>query len=219
MLAKGADLVALKIRAIAEAHDIPVIEDKPLARSLNSAADGRAPAFPAEFYRAVAEIVHLIQQRKGGWPTGANRPASPPRRPLGRPGAHHRERAHRRGERIAPDRRRGAGRQIRNDHAANLADLVNSSTELFFKSGTLRYALSASVTAPWDATPVVSLDVPLPPRDGLGLLPAGRSDSGRRGIEIMDVLFDEKGLTERAKAERLMDALASARVGGRARAR
>jgi hypothetical protein len=44
---------------------------------------------------------------------------------------------------------------IRNDHAANIADLVNSSTELFFKSGTLRYALSASFKAPWDATPTV----------------------------------------------------------------
>jgi hypothetical protein len=41
---------------------------------------------------------------------------------------------------------------ILNDHAANIADLVNSSTELFFKTGTLRYALSASFTAPWDAT-------------------------------------------------------------------
>ena len=48
---------------------------------------------------------------------------------------------------------------IQNDHAANLADLVNSSTELFFKSGTLRYALSASFTAPWDATPTVEIDM------------------------------------------------------------
>ncbi len=66
VLAKGADLVALKIRAIAEAHDIPVIEDKPLARSLYSATDVERP-IPAEFYRAVAEIVHLIQQRRAGW--------------------------------------------------------------------------------------------------------------------------------------------------------
>jgi hypothetical protein len=48
---------------------------------------------------------------------------------------------------------------IRNDHAANIADLVNSSTELFFKSGTLRYALSASFKAPWDATPTVGIDM------------------------------------------------------------
>jgi flagellar biosynthetic protein FlhB len=66
VLAKRADLVALKIRAIAEAHDIPVIEDKPLARSLYSATEVERP-IPAEFYRAVAEIVHLIQRRKGGW--------------------------------------------------------------------------------------------------------------------------------------------------------
>jgi flagellar biosynthetic protein FlhB len=43
-----------------------VIEDKPLARSLFAAVDVDRP-IPAEFYRAVAEIVHLIQQRKGQW--------------------------------------------------------------------------------------------------------------------------------------------------------
>ena len=66
VLAKGVDLVALKIRAIAEAHDIPVVEDKPLARSLYSAVEVERP-IPAEFYRSVAEIVHLVQQRKTGW--------------------------------------------------------------------------------------------------------------------------------------------------------
>ena len=66
VVAKGADLVALEIRAIAEAHDIPMVEDKPLARSLYSATEVERP-IPAEFYRAVAEIVHLIQQRKAGW--------------------------------------------------------------------------------------------------------------------------------------------------------
>ena len=69
VVAKGADLIALKIRAIAEAHDIPVVEDQPLARSLYAAVDVDQP-IPAEFYRAVAEIVHLIQQRKTGWPHG-----------------------------------------------------------------------------------------------------------------------------------------------------
>jgi flagellar biosynthetic protein FlhB len=66
VLAKGVDLIALKIRAIAEAHDIPIVEDKPLARSLYAAVEVERP-IPAEFYRAVAEIVHLIQQRKTGW--------------------------------------------------------------------------------------------------------------------------------------------------------
>jgi flagellar biosynthetic protein FlhB len=56
----------LKIRSIAEENGIPVVEDKPLARSLYAAVDVDRP-IPAEFYRAVAEIVHLIQQRKGQW--------------------------------------------------------------------------------------------------------------------------------------------------------
>ncbi|HXE25871.1 MAG TPA: EscU/YscU/HrcU family type III secretion system export apparatus switch protein [Roseiarcus sp.] len=66
VVAKGADFIALKIRSIAEEHAIPVIEDKPLARSLHAAVDVDRP-IPAEFYRAVAEIVHLIQQRKAQW--------------------------------------------------------------------------------------------------------------------------------------------------------
>jgi hypothetical protein len=103
---------------------------------------------------------------------------------------------------------------IRNDHAANLADLVNSSTELFFKSGTLRYALSASVTAPWDATPVVSLDMEF--RHAM-VSAFFRLTIGQRqaGIEILDILFDEKGLTDRAKAKRLIAALQGARLPGR----
>jgi flagellar biosynthetic protein FlhB len=67
VLAKGVDLIALKIRAIAEAHAIPVVEDRQLARSLYQAVEVDRP-IPAEFYRAVAEIVHLIQRRKTGWP-------------------------------------------------------------------------------------------------------------------------------------------------------
>jgi flagellar biosynthesis protein FlhB len=66
VIAKGADFLALRIRSIAEEHEIPVVEDKPLARSLYAAVDVDRP-IPAEFYRAVAEIVHLIQQRKARW--------------------------------------------------------------------------------------------------------------------------------------------------------
>ena len=67
VLAKGVDLIALKIREIAEEHDIPIIEDKPLARSLYDAVSVDA-AIPPEFYRAVAEIVHLIQEKRSSWP-------------------------------------------------------------------------------------------------------------------------------------------------------
>jgi hypothetical protein len=100
---------------------------------------------------------------------------------------------------------------IRNDEAANLADLVNSSTELFYKSGTLRYALSASFKAPWDATPEVALDMEFCHAmvSAFFRLTIGRR---RAGVEIVDILFDEEGLDEMAEVERLIAALASARV-------
>ena len=101
---------------------------------------------------------------------------------------------------------------IRNDHAANIADLVNSSTELFFKSGTLRYALSASYSAPWDRTPVVALDMEF--RHAM-VSAFFRLTIGQRraGVEITDILFDEHGLDDWTKADRLSAALDSARLG------
>jgi flagellar biosynthetic protein FlhB len=67
VIAKGVDLIALKIRGIAEENQIPIIEDKPLARSLYDAV-AVDNAIPPEFYRAVAELVHLIQNKRSTWP-------------------------------------------------------------------------------------------------------------------------------------------------------
>ena len=72
VLAKGVDLIALKIREIAEQNAIPIVEDKPLARALYDAVAVDS-AIPPEFYRAVAEIVHLIQEKKSSWPLRRNR--------------------------------------------------------------------------------------------------------------------------------------------------
>jgi hypothetical protein len=101
---------------------------------------------------------------------------------------------------------------IQNDHAANIADLVNSSTELFFKNGTLRYALSANFKAPWDATPIVEIDMEFRYATVCAFF---RLKIGQRhaGVEIIDILFDEQELDDFAKAERLFAALESARFG------
>lgn len=72
VLAKGVDLIALKIREIATEHEVPIIEDPPLARSLYAATQVDE-VIPAEFYRAVAEIVHLLQQKRGSWPMSRKR--------------------------------------------------------------------------------------------------------------------------------------------------
>lgn len=62
VLAKGLDNLALKIREIAEAHDIPVIEDRALARSLYEAVAPDRP-IPPEFYKAVAEIILYVMSK------------------------------------------------------------------------------------------------------------------------------------------------------------
>jgi flagellar biosynthetic protein FlhB len=62
VVAKGQDLIALKIREIAEAHAVPVIEDKALARSMYDRVEVDM-MIPPEFYRAIAEIVHFLNTR------------------------------------------------------------------------------------------------------------------------------------------------------------
>ena len=63
VVAKGQDLIALKIREIAAEHGIPVIENKSLARSLYKSAEVDK-MIPPEFYKAVAEIVFFLLARK-----------------------------------------------------------------------------------------------------------------------------------------------------------
>jgi flagellar biosynthetic protein FlhB len=59
VVAKGQDLVALKIREIAEENGIPVFEDPPLARSMFAQVSVDS-VIPPVFYKAVAELIHRI---------------------------------------------------------------------------------------------------------------------------------------------------------------
>lgn len=62
VVAKGLDHLALRIREAAEGYDIPLVENKPLARSLYDSVDV-GEAIPPELYRAVAEIIHYLHMR------------------------------------------------------------------------------------------------------------------------------------------------------------
>ncbi|WP_029005588.1 flagellar biosynthesis protein FlhB [Azorhizobium doebereinerae] len=62
VVAKGADLIALKIREVAERCSIPIIEDKPLARAMYDAIEVDQ-WIPPEFYRPVAKILYFIYSR------------------------------------------------------------------------------------------------------------------------------------------------------------
>jgi flagellar biosynthetic protein FlhB len=61
VLAKGVDALALRIRAAAEAHKIPVVENPPLARALHAACEIGAFIPPAH-YQAVAEVISYIMR-------------------------------------------------------------------------------------------------------------------------------------------------------------
>ncbi len=76
VVAKGAGLIAQKIREIARAHGIPIVENKPLARTLFRRIDVNR-AVPRELYKAVAEVMTYVYRLRGfrGVP-GAAAPAT-----------------------------------------------------------------------------------------------------------------------------------------------
>lgn len=63
VVAMGADHFAAKIREIAKANDIPLIENKPLARALYKVVEPNR-IIPVEFFSAVAEILAFVFRKK-----------------------------------------------------------------------------------------------------------------------------------------------------------
>jgi flagellar biosynthetic protein FlhB len=63
VVAKGADLIALKIKEIAREHHIQIVENPPLARELykNVEIDQE---IPEQFYQAVAEVLAFVYRSK-----------------------------------------------------------------------------------------------------------------------------------------------------------
>lgn len=59
VIAKGRRLIAQRIREIAVEHDIPIVENPPLARELFKAVD-LGQEIPGKFYQAVAEILAYV---------------------------------------------------------------------------------------------------------------------------------------------------------------
>jgi flagellar biosynthetic protein FlhB len=64
LVAKGQDLVAFRIRELAEQHDIMIVENPPLARALYAAVDIDREV-PPEHYKAVAEVISYVFRLKG----------------------------------------------------------------------------------------------------------------------------------------------------------
>ena len=64
VVAKGVDYLAKRIRQIAETHEIPIVENPPLARALYAAVEVDQE-IPQEHYKAVAEVIGYVMRLKG----------------------------------------------------------------------------------------------------------------------------------------------------------
>lgn len=61
--AKGVDNVALRIKALAEDNDVPIVENPPLARALFASTE-LDQTIPEEHFKAVAEVISYVMQLK-----------------------------------------------------------------------------------------------------------------------------------------------------------
>ena len=71
-VAKGADAVALRIRALATENDVPIVENPPLARALFASMEVN-DVIPGDHFKAVAEVIGFVMRLKnrGGWRAGS----------------------------------------------------------------------------------------------------------------------------------------------------
>jgi flagellar biosynthetic protein FlhB len=79
-MAKGQDAIALKIREIAEQHNIPIVEDRLLARTLYDATEVDQ-LIPPEFYKAIAEIIIYLNAKSRPGQRGPAKNEPPPGKP------------------------------------------------------------------------------------------------------------------------------------------
>jgi flagellar biosynthetic protein FlhB len=79
VVAKGADLIAAKIREVAKENKVPLVENPPLARALYASAEVDQE-IPVEHFKAVAEVISYVLRIKKPRGAGAPRGARPKRR-------------------------------------------------------------------------------------------------------------------------------------------
>ena len=75
LLAKGVDHLAMRIREVAEANDIPLVENPPLVRALYAGVDINED-IPPDHFKAVAEVIGFIMRKRGDLPSQSQASAS-----------------------------------------------------------------------------------------------------------------------------------------------
>jgi flagellar biosynthetic protein FlhB len=77
VISKGADLLAMKIRDVAKAHDVPVLQSPVLARALYAHAE-LDQDIPASLFTAVAQVLAYIYRLRAAMRGEGPMPGEPP---------------------------------------------------------------------------------------------------------------------------------------------
>jgi flagellar biosynthetic protein FlhB len=64
LVAKGKDLIAERIKQVAREHDVPIVENPPVARAVYDSID-IGEFIPQELFKPIAEILAYIYKLKG----------------------------------------------------------------------------------------------------------------------------------------------------------
>jgi len=100
---------------------------------------------------------------------------------------------------------------VRSEQFANLKSLVNSSTELFFKPGTISFGCSGDVDLRWGGLPSVSLDMEFHNRQ-VSIYFRLLLETLHAGVEIHHISFDQASADPDENTRRLAAAIADARM-------
>lgn len=100
---------------------------------------------------------------------------------------------------------------IRTEQFGNIRNLVNSSTEMFFRPGTITFGLSGEVDLPWGCAPSISLDMEF---HHLNVSAYFRLvlQSLYAGVDITYVSFEGGSNDPDKNTQRLVEAIADARI-------
>jgi hypothetical protein len=100
---------------------------------------------------------------------------------------------------------------IRTEQFANIANLVNSSTELYFKPGTVRFGQSGDVSLKWGGVPTIALDMEFH-HSRVKVYFRLLLEALQAGVEITYINFEEAAAHPEHNTRLLIEAIASARL-------
>jgi hypothetical protein len=100
---------------------------------------------------------------------------------------------------------------LRTEQLANIANLVNSSTELYFKPDTIKFGLSGDAQLQWGGTPSVSLDMEFHHMQ-VNVYFRLMLQAVHAAVEIDYITFDQASADPDQNTQRLIEAIANARL-------